>query len=796
MFKNYFKIAFRNLLRHKELSFINIFGLSIGMAAAVLILLWVQNEFSYDNYHHNAEKIYRISFSSNDKTQKWNGSPLLFADAAKEEVPDIKQIARFLPLTWNSPVLNINNEFYKEKNAVFVDASWFSLFHYDFIEGSSLAFAQSPNSIILTRSLAKKYYGNGNAIGKIIRIDSINYQVQAVVKDNPSNSSFQFTLFLPLSHLLANSKTGNNEDSWKSFGYETFFSVAKNAGTEKITSKLNEIFKRNSNIKDADVYLLPLRELHFETGISDQVIIHGNKKITLIFALLGTLLLAIACINYVNLSTARAGLRAKEISVKKIIGASRRVLFRQFMAESFLTGLAALLFALLIIRLSLPFFNSFTEKQFVFSLASLQVWEVLGGTFFATILLTGIYPALLLSSFKPLSILKGNNILKIKNNSLRKVLVVSQFSIATFLIICTIVIFKQLNFIQHQDEGYNRSQIFSVAMPSTWFNNHKEINKQEYIKTFRQELLKETGIVNATFTSGSIINISMSMSGIVNWEGRDPNFNPMVSVMSVDSDFHKIFHFDLKEGRWFHSETGNEKHSYILNETALSNFGIQKPYIGKRFEFAGDTGAIIVIVKDFHYRSYHEKIAPIVIVNDPAWASNLFIQTFPSQIPRSIKAAEATWKKFFPQEPFDYSFLDEAFDQLYRSDIKTSTLIGLFACIAIIISCLGLFGLAAFITAQRIKEIGLRKILGASVENLVALLSKEFLKLVLIAGLVAFPVAWWAMNKWLQGFAYRINISWWIFIVAGLIAIIDCINYSKLPGNKSGNCKPSEEFKN
>jgi putative ABC transport system permease protein len=771
MIKNYFKIAWRSLGKSRMISFINITGLSIGMAAAILILLWVQNEFNYDNYHPDANRIYRITFSNKDKIQKWNGSPFLLAKAAKDEIPEIENATKFLLATWNNPVLNINNEFYKEKNAVFVDDAWFKLFHYDYAEGNASAFYQNLNNIILTESLAKKYYGNSSAVGQMIRIDTTLYQVQAVVNDNPSNSSFQFNIFFPLEKHLSDFEAAQNENSWHQFGWETFVVLNQTASAEKVTKKLNELFKEKSGDAAINAFLTSLKDIHFETGIGNGAIAHGDKKVALIFALLGILLLLIACINYVNLSTARASLRLKEISIKKIIGADRKALFQQFMVESFLTSTIAILFALLIIRLSLPFFNSFTEKHFTFSLTSMQLWEVLGGTLLFTILLNGIYPALLLSSLKPFAILRGMNVLKIKNTFLRKVFVVSQFTMAVALIIGTIVIFKQLNFIQQQSEGYNRSQIFSVSIPSAWFNNHKEINKEQHIKTFKQELLNTTGIENATITSGSVINIQMSMSGIVSWDGKDPDFNPSVSVISVDPDFREIFPLQIKEGRWFEPGNISDKHSYILNETALETFGIREPYIGQRFIFTGDTGQITGIVKDFHYQSYHEKIGPMVMVN-AGWANSLFLKASVFQIPQSLKATEKIWKQFFPQQPFEYSFLDEAFDQLYRSDIKTSTLIGFFACITIIISCLGLFGLAAFIAEQRIKEIGIRKIMGASVQNIVTLLSTDFLKLIFIAAIIAFPVAWWAMNKWLQDFAYRIEISWWMFLAAGLLAIV------------------------
>lgn len=794
MFKNYFKTGWRNLLKNKTISIINITGLSVGMAAAIFILLWVQNELSFDNYHPASKRIYQIAFSDKAGNNKWDGSPLLLAEAAKQKIPGIQKATKFLPALRDNPVLNINNEFYKEKNAVFVDSNWFSFFYYDYVEGNANAFNKNPNSIILTQSLAKKYYGKKEAVGRTILIDSINYKVQAVIKDNPSNSSFQFNIFFPLQTHLPNAEAVKNESSWYSFTYTTFIQLNPNTTIKQVSNQLAQLLKIEKNNEETFVSLIALKNIHFETGFGDLRILRQDKKVVIIFAVLGLLLLLIACINYVNLSTARASLRTKEVSIKKIMGASRTTLFRQFIAESFLTSFIALFITLVIIQIALPLFNTFTEKNFIFSLSSRNIWIVLAGTFVTTILLTSIYPALLLSSFKPLNMLRGLNVLKVKNTTLRKTLVISQFTIAAALMISTIVIFKQLNFIQKQNEGYNRSQIFSVPLPGKWFNNHKATNKEQMLTTFKQELVANTGIENATVTSGSVINIMMSMSEVVDWDGRAPDFNPMVSIMSVDADFRKIFQLQLKEGRWFQPNGIQDKHNYILNETAIETFGLQSPYIGKRLTFANDTGQIIGIIKDFHYRSLHEKVGPIILLNNQ-FGSTLFIKTAADKTTHAVQATETAWKKFFPQEPFEYDFLDEAFAQLYRSDIKTSTLIGLFSCIAIIISCLGLFGLAAFTAEQRIKEIGIRKVLGATVTNITALLSRDFIKLVMIAFVIASPLAWLAMNTWLENFAYRINISWWVFALAGLTAVLIALLTVSFQAIKAAIANPAKSLR-
>jgi putative ABC transport system permease protein len=772
MLKNYFKIAWRNLKKNKVTSIVNITGLSIGMSAAVLILLWVQNEYSYDSNHPNGDRIYRVTFQNAEKTYKWDGSPLPLGEAIRQKIPEVANVAKFSFATWDNPTLSINNELYREKIAVFIDSNWFKLFHYDFVEGNATAFNRIPHSIILTQSLTRKYFGKKPAVGHIIGLDSANYYVQAVVKDNPSNSSFQFPLFLPLEAHLSHPENRKRESSWDNFSWQTYVQLNPSVTPQKVAAKIADLFKGNKKDGNYVISLTALKDIHFETGIDNPKLPHGNKKVIVIFAILGSLLLFIACINYVNLTTAEASLRTKEISIKKIVGANRRMLFGEFIMESCLTSLLALILTLVIIQICIPVFNSFTEMNFVFSLSSLQIWALIGGTLVITALLTGIYPAALLSSFKPLNILRGFNLLKVKNTTFRKTLVVSQFVIAISLMVSTIVIFKQLQFIQTQNEGYNRSQIFSVVIPPSWSDKHKNINVNQFKNAFKEELKNTTNIENAAFTSESIIDIKISMAGIVQWEGKKDGFDPMVSFIATDDDFRRVYPLEMKEGRWFQPNTRKDKHNYILNETATNEFNLHKPYIGQRFVFGGDTGQVIGIVKDFHYRSFHEKIGSMILFNNASMLNNLSIKTAPGKAAQAIKATERTWKKFFPDQPFEYNFLDESFNQLYRADIKTSILIEVFTIIAIILSCLGLFGLAAFAAEQRTKEIGIRKVLGADIRNIMALLSRDFVKLVAIALLIASPIAAWAMNKWLQDFPYRIDIRWWMFFMAGVIALL------------------------
>ena len=773
----YFKTAWRNVKNHKAASLLNITGLSLGMAAAVLILLWVQNELNFDNYHKDAGRIYLVTVGSKNDTHKYGGTPPVLADAAKQHIPEIEKTSRLIMgNNATSPLLDINNNIFKEKDLAFVDKEWFDIFHFDFISGNERAFNDIPNSIILTETLAKKYYGNTRkAIGQIITIDSAGYKVQAVIKDNPVNSSFQFGIFLPIDAYFK--KNPIDGGAWAYFNFQTFIKLKPGADTKAVEQKISNEFIGKEIIRQAyrtppQAGLVTLPDMHFDNSIKGSTgFDYGDRKIVLIFSMLGFLLLAIACINYVNLTTAKASQRSKEVSIKKIMGAERKTLFAQFMIESLLTAAIAIVLTLMIVRLSLPLFNRFTEKNFVLSLASLEVWKVITGTLAITVMLTGIYPALLLSSFKPLNVLKGVSVLKVKNASLRKILVTSQFTIAIALIICTIVIFKQLSFIQNTNEGYSRSQIFSVSLPNSWRKNYDASDKSGLLAILKNELSAETAIENITISNDAIQNLKMGMGGGIDWNGHVKNDDRLFTPLSVDPDFRNIFKLELKEGRWFQENNLNDRHNYILNETAVSELGLKKPYTGQFFAMFGDTGQVIGVVKDFHFHDFHQKIGVSVLINNPDLKGTFFIQAKVSGMKGALARTETTWKKFFPQEPFEYTFMDEEFALMYKSDLKTSRLIGIFSAIAIFISCLGLFGLVSFIAEQRTKEIGIRKVLGATVANITVLLSMNFLKLVIIAFVIASPFAGWAMNKWLESFVYRIGISWWIFLAAGITAI-------------------------
>lgn len=773
MIKNYFKIAWRNLLKHRTIAVINIAGLTIGITATVLIMLWVQNELSFDTYHKGAGNIYRIKTRltiTKSEAWIWETSPYLLGDVAHKEIPGIQNYARMAP--GYSVTIHKNNQLLTEKKFAYVDEQWFNMFHYDFIGGSVVDFSKNPFSLILTASTAKKYFGNKEAVGQVLRVDSVNYMVRAVIKDNPANSSFQYDILLPMEAKLSSKNEKDQLMQWGNYNVLTFLKLQAGVNLDAVNKKLTRIVKDNNKRSgDTGISTIPLKDIHFENDLQGSSFEHGNRTLVNVFFILAILLLTTACINYINLTTARASVRSKEVSVRKIVGADRFQLFGQFMSESLVISMLALVFAVVLVQLSIPWFNSITEKHFVDPLSSATTWLILTGTLLVCFVFNGLYPAILLSSFKPLNVFKGKSALNIKDVGLRKALVVLQFGISVMLIISTMVIYRQLNFMEKTDLGYNREHVFVFTVP--WnvlgFDDKK---RESILSSITSELKQQSAISEVSQSANeSFFNNQSRSSGSFDWDGRPRDYEPSVSTLSADANFQHIISLKMKEGHWF-NKNGADRHNVILNETAVAQLGIHKPVIGQRFKFQGDSGIVAGVVKDFNFRSLHEKISPMIINNDIDWAGSFYLKTAPNNTAAAIKAAKNVWNKFVPEEPFEYRFVDESYNKLYHAEQRSSLLIAIFAMIAIVISAMGLLGLAAFAAEQRIKEIGIRKVLGASIQSIVALISTSFLKMVLIANLLAFPIAWWLMNKWLRDFAYRIDVSWWIFVVAGGTALL------------------------
>ncbi|MBK7870035.1 MAG: ABC transporter permease [Saprospiraceae bacterium] len=796
MLKNNIIIGLRNIWRNKTSAFINIFGLAIGMATAVLILLWVQNELNFDKYHKNAKQTYRVLSHikvSADEIWNWNTTPMLLLPEAEKQIPEIEQFARFKNGS-RYAVFNVNNNLFKEKQYAYVDENWFQLFDYQFIEGASQDALKDLRNIVLTESKAKQLFGKQNAMGKTIRIDTLDFIVKAIIKDNPSNSSFQFDYLLPLAAHWSNPKNYENDESWGNFNYNAFIKIRQDADVTSVSDKLTTVLRDNKQADSTSYHTLqPLPTMHFDHSLMNDGFATGNETTVKVFTLIGLLILLIACINYVSLATAKAGLRTKEVSVKKIIGAGKMLLFRQFMTESVLTSFMAMILSIGLVQLGLGVFNKLTENTLQLDANNWAVWSVFGGTTLVAILLTGVYPSLLLASFQPVKLLRGFSWVAGKNANFRKGLVVMQFFISTVLIISTIIIYQQLRFIKTKDLGYQKEHIFSVIFPYNAFKDGE--HRQSSMMTVKEKLQAQTSAKEVALASESIVYNGSSSSGNLDWEGKEPGFDPTVMQMSADADFQELFGLKLVEGRWFEEDNVADENNLILNEAAVKALKLKEPYIGQSLTFQGDPGQVVGIVKDFHFRSMHEAISPAVICNKPGWRSQIFIKTTGEQTAQALAATEAAWKEILPNQPFEYKFEDEAFEKLYEKDQRTASLLNIFAGIAIFISCLGLFGLATFSAERRTKEIGIRKVLGASIGDIATLLSKEFVQLVLVAFAIAAPVGWWAMDKWLQDFAYRVDIQWWMFALAGVAALLIAVFTVSFQAVRAGMSNPVEALR-
>lgn len=769
MLKTYFKTAWRNVFRDKTTTLINLFGLSVAFAAFIFIALWVKNELSFDDYHKDAKDVFLVQREYIPRKEASPITPVPLADALRKD-RSVEFVARMG--RWPG-IVDVAGNLFDEKSGIAVDSDWFKIFDYTVVSGDIQSFNNNPFSIIFTQSKAKQFFGNKNPVGQVIKLDTTLYQVRAIVKDNPINSSLQFDMLVPMSARLASRKGDIN--NWGNASYRTFIKVFPNTDISSFVRNATALTQQISANRDYSLVLQPLHELHFDTNSSDPAFRRGSHTAVYVFSTLAILLLLIASINYVNLTIAKANVRTKEISIRKIIGGNSMQLFLQFLTESFLLCLIALVLSFTIMWLLLPFFDKLTETNFQLSGGSGVLWIFLSGTLIISALLTGVFPALTMAFFKPLNFLQGYNILKFKNVVLRKGLVVFQFVIGVIFIIVTIVVFRQMQLAQASAAQYNRAQVVSLELPS-----HK-LQKMGYdqqkinllYRTIKNDLQSQSSIQSIVLANNSFEG-SMNSRGAQSWycEGMDTSFNASVAYLAVEAGAKNIFNLQLEEGRWFRDDQ-SDKQNYIVNETAVRELGIREPVIGKAFGRRGqDTGHIIGVIKDYNFSSLYNPIEPLVIYdNDDEFKSEFFITISQGNIPKGMQAISATWRKFIPGAPFEYQFMNQAFDNLYKDDLKVSKLVLLFGCISIMISALGLFSLAAFVAEQRRKEIGIRKVLGAAVTQITAMLSKEFLALVLIALIIGSPIGYWIMNKWLQNFTYRIDISWWVFVVAGALAL-------------------------
>ena len=760
MFKNYLKTAWRNLLNNKFYSAINIAGLTIGLAIGILILVWVQDELSFDSFHKQAKNIYRLELFGGTGASKqiWSVDVAPIGPLAKQQLPDVKDAVRITGGYYS--LYQYKEKVFGDENGVFADPSFFSVFDFHLIKGNAAKPFANDNSIVITQKTAEKFFGDQDPIGKVILADNKeNFTVSGVINNFPKNSSMQYDIIMPMSFhvktMLAERKVDINTN-FSFFNYPTYLLLKPGSDLKKLAKQIRQIhLDHKPDDTDAEYLLLPLSKMHlYNADMTDK----GMTTVR-VFIAIALLILIIACINYVNLSTARSMLRSKEISMRKIVGAGKAQLFMQFIVETALLFSLAAALAIGLIYVLMPVFNQVAGKQMTFDLSDYHIWLLLLSAIAGTLAASSIYPALLLSSFEPLKALKGKISAGVGDALFRKILVITQFAFSVILIVGTMIITGQLNYIRSKNLGYDKTHVFSFWMRD--IGTHYEAVKAE--------LLKQPGILNVTRSNSNIVRIG-GISGDNDWDGKAPNQTFIVHPIVIDKDFTSFFKMKMVQGSSFTGAINDTAH-YILNETAVKEIGLKNP-VGKRFRMGKINGTIIGVVKDFHFASMKEKIAPSVFMYDPEYLRTVYIKTTGKDAPMAIHAAETQFKQYNGQYPFSYAFLDDIFNDLYQGEQREGTLFTYFAAIAIFISCLGLLGLAAYTAQVRTREIGVRKVLGASVNGIVRLLAKDFIKLVLISIVIAAPIAWYFMHKWLQDFAYKISISWWVFVLAGGMAIV------------------------
>jgi len=778
--KNYFKIAWRTLWHSRGTSFLNIGGLAIAMVGAILILLWVQNELRYDNYHKDAERIHLLVHHHTERDAYLSETPFPAYAAIQEAVPEVEMLAMGQPSKWSRIIFEVNGNRFLEKNAIYVDSNWTKMFSYKVLKGNLRDFTSNANKIIISQSKAKKYFGDFPSLDQAFYIDSIPYTVAAIVEDIPANSSFQQDVLIPNTALFKNDRNSSELEYWGFYSQLLFVKLSANTLAPQAEEKITKVFMVNRD-QDSTMKsrLVPIQDLHFKQELAGNFIKHGNPQSVRIFTLLAVLLLITASINFVNLSIARISLRMKEIGIRKIVGAAKRQLFAQVMVETILSIVLAILIALLLAVLALPYFNAFTEKHFVLNLFDGPIVLLLLAVFILVLLLTGPYPAFVLARLKPIGLLKDSKLTGLNRQGFRKILVVGQLTLAVVMLVGIMTIHRQFAFIQQQIVGYQKEQVFKTITPSPNYviraNNQESINRYtRSLNSFKSSLLTSSAIQSVSRVNGvSMIDDKGAGQMQVDWEGYpESEEKPDMVNLWVDEDYEQLANLTINSGRWFDKHNVSDKRNIILNETAVKAFGLKRPVVGTKFSSGGESGEIIGVVKDFHHKSLHEKIDPVIISIDPFMGSMFIIKAHAGSVKKALEDVQAIWESRYPDHPFEYIFLDEEFDQLYKDDQRALSFSIVFGGLSILIACLGLLGMVMVSAQQRTKEIGIRKVLGSSVPSIIALLSKDFIKLVLIAIVIASPIAWWAMNKWLEDFAYRIEIQWWMFAFAGILAVV------------------------
>ena len=787
MFKNYMKIALRNVQKHKAYSFINISGLAIGLASCLFILLWVKDELSFDRFHENTNNLYRVEsdeiYSGTKIHSQTTPPPMAFV--LTKEIPEIEAATHCT--RFGGMHIRYKDNVFFENNIRAVDPSFFSMFSFPLSKGRKSEVLKDRFSLVLTTKTARKLFGNEEPIGKTVTVENKwEMTVTGVITNPPPNSSIHFDGLVRFE--FTRDQLERMPSGWRN-AISTFIQLHDNASIGAVEQKITDLVQKHQKKKDSisEYQLNPLSKLHLFSSFGPRKHM-GLIRYVYIFSLVAIFVLLIACINFMNLSTARSANRAKEIGIRKVVGASRINVIRQFFGESLLLSVIALILAIGIVFLLLPVFNQLAQKNLPIS--CLLDKFILFGIIAITIitgLFAGSYPALFLSSFKPVKVLNNLYNNTSKRSLLRKSLVVFQFSISIFLIIGTIVVYLQLHFMKNKDIGFNRKQVLYIRMTGETPNS---------FETLKSELVNHHGILSVS-ACGRRPSIKNDHGHNINWEGKDPAQTANVIFHTIDYNYVEMLDMKMVEGRSFSKKFPSDTTgAFIVNEELAKMIG-GKSVIGKQFQIFWMKGKIIGVVKNFHHLPLHQEIQPMVMFLPPNayWQSTLLAKIESEDIASTIAYIKKTWEKVVPFFPFEYKFLDEDYDLIYRFEERLVKLLNAFAILAIFIACLGLFGLASFIAEQRTKEIGIRKTLGASISKIILMLSKDFVKWVALANIIAWPIAWFILNNWLSDFAYRINIRLEIFIMSGFIAFVIALITVSFQAYKAARSNPVDALK-
>jgi len=781
MLKNYLKIAFRNLSRQKVFSLINIVGMAIGLACGILLSLWIFDELSYDKFHENGENIYRVlenqSYSSQNMQVAVTPAPL--AESIKGDFPEVVGVTRYDDSYAQD--FKVDDKEFSEIMGAFVDEEFLQMFSFPIIKGNQNPLSKKI-SIVITEGTAKKLFDDEEALGKNISLYEKNFEITAIIQNVPENSHISFDYLLPF-QILADRNP--DLDNWGSNSIYTYIQLAENTSLQQFSEKIKMYLKENFEDSSSKLYLQPIFQTHLHSvGLVADMGGMGDFRYIILFSIISIFIIVISSVNFISLSTARYTKRAKEVGLRKVVGSHRSQLIWQFLGESMILLLISLIIGLVMVELSLPAFNDIAAKEL--SLMYLLNPATLSSLIFFVIIigfLTGIYPAFLLSSFMPITALKGSQISGSKGSLFRKIMVVTQWSLSIILIISTLMISRQLKFMKNKKLGFEKEHI--VYTDIRGFDKYDEL---------KEELLKNPEVESVSATKSLPHRIMSSASGSV-WEGKDDEETFLVHYNIVDYDFIETFKIEIVEGRSFAQEFSDEENfGILLNEEAIKQMGIEDP-VGKEYSFWGNDGKIIGVMKDFHFKSLHNPIEPMLFIVFEDYVDYLVVRIASNESTNTVSFLEETMNKFDPENGHEFRFFDERYNAMYHSEQEMEMILKIFTILAIFIACLGLFGLSTFLTQQRIKEIGIRKILGANVPNIVVALSKDFTKWIIFANLFACPLAYYIIDKLLQNFAYRVDMNIGVFVVTIVSSILIAIVTISFQTIKAANSNPVDALK-